>query len=74
MRIPVGCSPAVLRGPSRAITANEMAMYPEYQVTTRRLARYFGVRPAEDAPDETAIDDGLALDRRIPSSKMAIRF
>ena len=55
----VGCSPAVLRALSR-ITANEMAMYPEYQVTTRRLARYFGVRPAE-MHLTNGIDDALHL-------------
>jgi len=40
----VGCSPAVLRALSR-ITAEQMAIYPEYQETTKRLARFFRVRP-----------------------------
>jgi histidinol-phosphate aminotransferase len=55
----VGCSPAVLRALSR-ITATEMAIYPEYQATTKRLARYFGVRPAE-MHLTNGIDDALHL-------------
>src|SRR6266404_7146197 len=42
----VGCSPAVLRALSR-MTAEQMAIYPEYQKTTRRLARFFRLRPEE---------------------------
>ena len=41
-----GCSPAVLRA-LRKITAKQVAMYPEYQAPTKRLALHFGVRPAE---------------------------
>jgi histidinol-phosphate aminotransferase len=55
----VGCSPAVLRALSR-ITAEEMAIYPEYQATTKRLARFFGVRPAE-MHLTNGIDDALHL-------------
>ena len=55
----VGCSPAVLRALSR-MTVEEMAMYPEYQATTRRLARFFGVRPAE-MHLTNGIDDALHL-------------
>jgi histidinol-phosphate aminotransferase len=55
----VGCSPAVLRALSR-ITAEEMAIYPEYQETTRLLARFFGVRPAE-MHLTNGIDDALHL-------------
>ncbi len=55
----VGCSPAVLRALSR-MTAEEMAMYPEYQETTKRLARFFGVRPAE-MHLTNGIDDALHL-------------
>jgi histidinol-phosphate aminotransferase len=55
----VGCSSAVLRALSR-ITAEEMAIYPEYQETTKRLARYFGVRPAE-MHLTNGIDDALHL-------------
>jgi histidinol-phosphate aminotransferase len=55
----VGCSPAVLRALSR-MTAEEMAIYPEYQATTKRLARYFGVRPAE-MHLTNGIDDALHL-------------
>jgi histidinol-phosphate aminotransferase len=55
----VGCSPAVLRALSR-ITAEEMAIYPEYQETTQRLARFFRVRPAE-MHLTNGIDDALHL-------------
>jgi histidinol-phosphate aminotransferase len=55
----VGCSPAVLRALSR-MTAEEMAIYPEYQATTKRLARYFRVRPAE-MHLTNGIDDALHL-------------
>jgi histidinol-phosphate aminotransferase len=55
----VGCSPAVLRALSR-MTAEQMAIYPEYQATTKRLARYFGVRAAE-MHLTNGIDDALHL-------------
>jgi histidinol-phosphate aminotransferase len=55
----VGCSPAVLRALSR-MTAEEMAIYPEYQETTKRLARFFGVRPVE-MHLTNGIDDALHL-------------
>jgi len=55
----VGCSPAVLRALSR-MTAEEMAIYPEYQETTKRLARFFGVRAAE-MHLTNGIDDALHL-------------
>ncbi len=41
-----GCSPAVRRALSR-LTAKQLAMYPEYQKPTERLARHFGVCPEE---------------------------
>jgi histidinol-phosphate aminotransferase len=41
-----GCSPAVRRALA-TLTAKQIAMYPEYQASTQRLARYFRVRPAE---------------------------
>ncbi len=55
----VGCSPAVLRALSR-LTAEQMAIYPEYQETTRLLARFFGVRP-EEMHLTNGIDDALHL-------------
>lgn len=42
----IGCSPAVRRALAR-MSAEQIAMYPEYGVATRRLARHFGVRPEE---------------------------
>ncbi len=41
-----GCSPAVRRALAK-LTTKQLAMYPEYQEPTRRIARYFGVRPKE---------------------------
>jgi histidinol-phosphate aminotransferase len=41
-----GCSPAVRRALAN-LTSKKIAMYPEYQATTQRLARYFRVRPEE---------------------------
>src|ERR1700719_2970059 len=41
-----GCSPAVLRA-LRRMTAKQLAMYPEYQRSTARLAKYFGVGAKE---------------------------
>jgi histidinol-phosphate aminotransferase len=55
----VGCSPAVLRALSR-MTAEQMAIYPEYQATTRLLARFFRVRP-EEIHLTNGIDDALHL-------------
>jgi len=59
MRTRLGCSPAVLRALSR-MTAEQMAIYPEYQATTRRLARFFRVRP-EEIHLTNGIDDALHL-------------
>jgi histidinol-phosphate aminotransferase len=42
----VGCSPRVLRT-IRTLSAERIAMYPEYEAATKRLAKYFGVRPSE---------------------------
>ena len=41
-----GCSPAVRRALAK-LASKQLAMYPEYQTPTARLARYFGVRPEE---------------------------
>ena len=41
-----GCSPAVRRALAK-LTMKQLAMYPEYQKPTERLARYFGVKPEE---------------------------
>jgi histidinol-phosphate aminotransferase len=43
-----GCSEAARRALTR-LTAKELALYPEYEAATRKLARYFGVRPEEIA-------------------------
>ena len=55
----VGCSPAVIKALSR-MTPQEMAIYPEYQETSKRLARFFGVRPSE-MHLTNGIDDALHL-------------
>ena len=41
-----GCSPAVRKALAK-ITAKELAMYPEYQLRTARIARHFAVQPEE---------------------------
>src|SRR5260370_7844561 len=41
-----GCSRAVVRALAK-LSPQQLAMYPEYQRPTRRLARYFGVKPEE---------------------------
>jgi histidinol-phosphate aminotransferase len=41
-----GCSLAVRRALAK-LTTKQLAMYPEYQAPTRRIAQYFGVRPEE---------------------------
>jgi histidinol-phosphate aminotransferase len=38
-----GCGPAVLRAIAK-LTPQQLAMYPEYQASTSRIARYLGVR------------------------------
>jgi len=55
----VGCSPSVLRALKR-ITAKQVAIYPEYQETIKRLARFFHVRPQE-MHLTNGIDDALHL-------------
>jgi histidinol-phosphate aminotransferase len=41
-----GCSPTVRRALAK-LTTKQLAMYPEYQAPTRRIASYLGVRPEE---------------------------
>ena len=56
----VGCSPAVLRA-LRRITPEQLAMYPGVRKAgPRRLARHFGVRPAEMLLTN-GVDDALRL-------------
>jgi len=55
----VGCSPAVLRA-LRRVTAEQLAIYPEYEKSTLRLARSFGVRPTEMLLTN-GVDDALRL-------------
>jgi len=55
----LGCSPAALRA-LRRMTAEQLCMYPEYELSQRRLARRFGVRPAEML-FTNGVDDALRL-------------
>ena len=55
----VGCSPAVLRA-LRKLTREGLAMYPEYQTASRRLAAFFGVRATEMLLTN-GVDDALRL-------------
>ncbi len=41
-----GCSPSVIRALAK-LSAKQLAMYPEYERGTRRLARHFAVKPGE---------------------------
>lgn len=41
-----GCSPAALRALAK-LTPQQLAMYPEYEKSTARIARHFAVRPEE---------------------------
>ncbi len=41
-----GCGPEVLRALGK-LTPQQFAMYPEYEKSTARIARHFGVRPDE---------------------------
>ena len=51
--------PAVLRA-LRKITPEQLAMYPEYEASTKRLARHFAVRPSEMLLTN-GVDDALRL-------------
>ena len=55
----VGCSPAVLRA-LRRVNREQLAIYPEYEAATRRLARHFRVRPSEML-FTNGVDDALRL-------------
>ena len=55
----IGCSPAVLRA-IRKVTPEQLAMYPEYEKTVRRLAASFAVRPSEMLLTN-GVDDALRL-------------
>jgi len=55
----IGCSPAVMRALQK-ITPEQLAMYPEYENSVRRLAAYFGVRPSEMLLTN-GVDDALRL-------------
>ena len=55
----IGCSPAVLRA-LRRVTPEQLAMYPEYEKSVRRLADHFGVRTSEMLLTN-GVDDALRL-------------
>lgn len=55
----VGCPPAVLKA-LQNLTPEQLAMYPEYESSVRRLADYFGVRPSEMLLTN-GVDDALRL-------------
>ena len=54
-----GCSAAAI-GALRRLTQQQVAMYPEYEAPTRRIARYFGVR-AEELLLTNGGDDALRV-------------
>ena len=43
----VGCAPEVVRALRRALSADHLSCYPEYEEGRKRLARFFGVKPEE---------------------------
>ncbi len=43
----VGCAPEVVRALRRALSSEMLTRYPEYDVSRRTLAEYFGVAPEE---------------------------
>ena len=43
----VGCAPEVVRALRRALNADRLSCYPEYEEARTRLAKFFGVRPEE---------------------------
>jgi len=55
----VGCSPAV-RAALRKLSREDIAVYPEYEATRRRMAKHFGVSAAETILNN-GVDDSLKL-------------
>lgn len=53
----IGCSPSVLRA-LRRLTREQIGIYPEYEATTARLARFFRVR-ADELLLTNGVDDAL---------------
>jgi histidinol-phosphate aminotransferase len=53
----IGCAPAILRA-VRKLTAEQVAMYPEYEPTVRWMARWYGVR-ANEVTISNGADGGL---------------
>ena len=49
----VGCSPAV-RAALRKLSREDLTIYPEYEATRQRMAKYFRV-----APEETILNNGV---------------
>jgi histidinol-phosphate aminotransferase len=43
----VGCAPEVVRALRRALGAERLSCYPEYEEGGKKLARFFGVKPEE---------------------------
>jgi histidinol-phosphate aminotransferase len=55
-----GCSPAVIRAIRRAVTPEQIAMYPEYESTRAFIARGFGAR-ADETQITNGTDDAILL-------------
>ena len=56
----VGCAPGVVRALRRAINADALSRYPEYEESRETLAKYFGVSSAELLMTN-GIDDAIKL-------------
>jgi histidinol-phosphate aminotransferase len=56
----IGCSPQVLRTLRRALSADLLSRYPEYEECRQTLAKYFGVS-ADELLFSNGVDDAIKL-------------
>jgi histidinol-phosphate aminotransferase len=56
----IGCAPQVLRTLRRALNADWLSRYPEYEECRQTLAKYFGVSP-DEVLFSNGVDDAIKL-------------
>jgi len=56
----VGCAPEVVRALRRALSADDLSCYPEYEVARQKLAAFFGVK-AEELVLTNGTDDAIKV-------------
>jgi histidinol-phosphate aminotransferase len=56
----VGCAPEVVRALRRALSADDLSCYPEYEVAREKLAAFFGVK-AEELVLTNGTDDAIKV-------------